>query len=62
MGFTYATQNPDELLGDPEIDIVDICTPNIYHKDGILKALAAGKNVYCDKPARLVLGRVGRGR
>jgi len=50
MGFTYATQNPDDVFNDPEIDIVDICTPNIYHKEGIIKALAAGKNVYCDKP------------
>jgi predicted dehydrogenase len=50
LGFAYATQNPDELLGDPAIDVVDICTPNIYHKDGIIKALAAGKHVYCDKP------------
>ncbi len=50
MGFTYATQNPDEMFADPEIDIIDICTPNIWHKEGILKALAAGKHVYCDKP------------
>ena len=50
LGFTYATQDPDDVFADPEIDIVDICTPNIYHKEGILKALTAGKNVYCDKP------------
>jgi len=50
LGFTYATQNPGDVFADPEIDIVDICTPNIYHKEGIIRALAAGKHVYCDKP------------
>ena len=50
LGFTYATENSDELFADPEIDIIDICTPNIYHKEGVLKALAASKHVYCDKP------------
>ncbi len=50
LGFEYATDNPDELFNNPEIDIIDICTPNLYHKEGILKALNAGKHIYCDKP------------
>lgn len=50
LGFDFATTDPDDIFNCPDIDLVDICTPNIYHKDGILKALAAGKNVYCDKP------------
>jgi len=50
LGFEYATDNPDEIFNNPEIDIIDICTPNLYHKEGILKALKAGKHIYCDKP------------
>ncbi|HOV69829.1 MAG TPA: Gfo/Idh/MocA family oxidoreductase, partial [Clostridia bacterium] len=50
LGFEFATQNPDDIFNCPDIDIVDICTPNIYHKDGIVKALEGGKHVYCDKP------------
>lgn len=50
LGFEFATTNPDDIFNNPEINCVDICTPNIYHKEGILKALKAGKNVYCDKP------------
>ena len=50
LGFEKAVLNPDELFADPDIDIIDICTPNIYHKEGVLKALKAGKHVYCDKP------------
>lgn len=50
MDFEFATSNPDDILNRDDIDIVDICTPNIYHKGAVLKALQAGKNVYCDKP------------
>lgn len=50
LGFEFATNNPDDLFERKDIDVVNICTPNIYHKEGVLKALAAKKNVYCDKP------------
>jgi predicted dehydrogenase len=50
LDFEFATENPDDIFGNPEIDVVDVCTPNVYHKDQVLKALSAGKNVYCDKP------------
>ena len=39
-----------ELLADPEIDAVDVCTPNGNHKPSTLAALRAGKHVYCEKP------------
>lgn len=50
LGFEFATNNPDDIFNRKDIDVVDICTPNIYHKEGIMKALKTGKNVYCDKP------------
>lgn len=50
QGFSYWTTDSKEILDDPEIDIVSICTPNAFHKDLILQALEAGKHVYCDKP------------
>ena len=48
--FEFATSNPDDIFSREDINVVDICTPNIYHKELVLKALEAGKNVYCDKP------------
>jgi len=45
-----AVTNEDELINDPEIDIIDVCTPNRYHFATVKKALAAGKHVYCEKP------------
>lgn len=39
-----------ELLGDPEIDAIYIATPPRYHLEHTLATLAAGKNVYLEKP------------
>jgi predicted dehydrogenase len=44
------TTDSAELLDDPEIDIVDICTPNNYHAPLAIAALRAGKHVICEKP------------
>ncbi|CAM4330060.1 Gfo/Idh/MocA family oxidoreductase [Paenibacillus alkaliterrae] len=39
-----------QLLKHEEIDIVDICTPNLYHSPYSVAALEAGKHVLCEKP------------
>lgn len=41
--------DPETLL-DSDIDAVDICTPVSTHCDLILDAMAAGKDVFCEKP------------
>jgi predicted dehydrogenase len=40
----------DALLVDPEIDVVDICTPTPMHAGQVITALNAGKHVICEKP------------
>ncbi|HBN83133.1 MAG TPA: hypothetical protein DDZ89_04755, partial [Clostridiales bacterium] len=50
LDFEFATTNPDEIINREDIQIINVCTPNIYHKDVIIKALKAGKHIYCDKP------------
>ncbi len=50
LGFEFATNDPNDILLNENINTVDVCTPNIYHKEIVLNALKAGKNVYCDKP------------
>jgi predicted dehydrogenase len=50
LGFEFATTNPDDIFARSDIQVVDVCTPNVFHKDAVLKALQAGKHVYCDKP------------
>lgn len=39
-----------EILSDPEIDIVSICTPNATHSDIAIAAMKAGKHVLVEKP------------
>lgn len=46
----FATANEDDLINDPTVDAIDICTPNICHFETSKKALLAGKHVYCEKP------------
>jgi len=40
----------EELIADPEIDAVFICTPNYLNKPLTVQALEAGKHVFCEKP------------
>jgi UDP-N-acetylglucosamine 3-dehydrogenase len=42
--------NPDDIISNPEIDLIDICTPTPFHKEYTLKAIKAGKHVFCEKP------------
>ncbi|MBE6562351.1 MAG: Gfo/Idh/MocA family oxidoreductase [Ruminococcaceae bacterium] len=49
-GFERAFSSPEELIICPEIDVVDICTPNIFHYEQLKAAIAAGKHIYCEKP------------
>lgn len=39
-----------EMLSNEEIDMVDICTPNLYHSEYAVASLEAGKHVFCEKP------------
>ena len=50
LGFRRSTGNWRDLLADPEVQVVDITTPNTLHREMALAAIAAGKHVYCEKP------------
>lgn len=45
-----AVSSPEEIISDPSIDIVDICTPNPCHFDVAKAAILSGKHVLCEKP------------
>jgi predicted dehydrogenase len=39
-----------DAVGDPDVDLVDICLPDHLHFPVAKAALQAGKHVYCEKP------------
>ena len=43
----------DELIADPDIDLIDVCLPPGLHADTTTAALGAGKHVFCEKPIAL---------
>jgi predicted dehydrogenase len=51
-GFSVPTITTDyrEVLRDPAIDVVHICTPNAQHFPMVKDALQARKHVLCEKP------------
>lgn len=50
LGFANWTTNWMDIINDPEIDLIDIATPNVFHYEMVKAALEAGKHVYCEKP------------
>ncbi len=40
----------EEIIWHPDIDSIIICTPNFLNKPLAIKALNAGKHVFCEKP------------
>lgn len=45
----------DDMLADPMIDAVSVCTANAFHADNAVAALRAGKHVLCEKPMAITM-------
>ena len=50
LGWEHAETDWRCVVDDPEIDIIDVCTPNDSHCEIVLAAAAAGKAILCEKP------------
>ena len=49
-GWQCCSDEWQDLVTDPQIDLIDNCTPNHVHAEVSIAALAAGKHVACEKP------------
>lgn len=50
IGFERVTTDWHDVVTAPDVDLVDIATPNAFHYEVARAALENGKNVYCEKP------------
>lgn len=50
FGVENATKDYHEILNDPEIDAVLVCSSTDTHAPISIEAIAAGKHVFCEKP------------
>jgi predicted dehydrogenase len=52
-GFERASDSWQDVVNDPEIDVINIVTPNLFHEEVAIAAARAGKHVWCEKPLAL---------
>lgn len=50
QGFERGTTDYQQVIDDPEVDVVSICAPNFLHREVALAAAAAGKPFWIEKP------------
>lgn len=50
LGFERYTTDWREVIADPNVQVVNIATPNDKHLEMVSAAAAAGKHIFCEKP------------
>lgn len=50
LGFEKATPDYMDVINDPDVDVVSICSPNYLHHEMALAAAKAGKPFWIEKP------------
>ena len=53
LGYNRCTTNWMDVVTDPDVDLVDVATPNSMHFEMVKAALENGKHVFCEKPLSL---------
>ncbi len=56
--FETLSENPFEVIRNPEVEVVMITSPTSTHRDLVLAVLEAGKPLFCEKPLATSLGVV----
>jgi len=58
LGIKNITKDYKDVINDPEIDVVFICSPTNTHAQYIKEASDAGKHIFCEKPIDLNIDKV----
>jgi len=58
LRVTRATADYHEILGDPQIDAVAICSSTDTHARILVEAAQAGKHIFCEKPIAYDLAKI----
>ena len=59
-GIPHIATSSDEILADPRIDAVMICSSTPTHAGLIVQAAQAGKHIFCEKPIAFSLAEIDR--
>jgi 2-hydroxy-4-carboxymuconate semialdehyde hemiacetal dehydrogenase len=60
FGMSFSTTSLDDLLSDPNVDAVIVCSPSPQHAEQTERCLRAGKHVLCEIPLALSLADTER--
>lgn len=55
-GVEIVTDNWQDIVNDPMIDVIHNCTPNILHDEINMAAIKMGKHIYTEKPLSMTSG------
>ena len=55
-----AYKDYEEMLKDPEVEVVNVCTPSGMHADMAIQAVRAGKHVIVEKPVDISLEKIDK--
>ncbi|MEM7806742.1 MAG: Gfo/Idh/MocA family oxidoreductase [Planctomycetota bacterium] len=56
--IAHALGSYDDLLADDTIDVIDLAVPTAHHASMTIRALEAGKHVFCEKPLAPTPGEI----
>ena len=55
LGFDRVFKQAEDLIADPDVNVVHVCVPNYMHAPLVAQVIAAGKHVVCEKPLAMTV-------
>jgi myo-inositol 2-dehydrogenase/D-chiro-inositol 1-dehydrogenase len=60
LGIEKVFADPEPIMTDPDIDAVFICSSTNTHADLLIRAAAAGKDIFCEKPIDYDIAKINK--